>query len=225
MRPSPSARPASRGANRQLAALLQAAAAVAAIASIPLMADLFRSAFGLSGWRIGPLEVALQVGRVQLLPLVAGMLLRHWRPRLAERIEAPLDRFANGLLLLVLLLVLVRTGPMLLPFLSGELLALAAMAALVLATLGIGLLMAGPGAIPQERTTVALVTSMRNPGLALLFATTHAPELPAVKIAVLAYLLVTVVLSLPFLRWQQQEAKAAARLPWRQSRYSPLRRP
>ncbi|MFM7677029.1 MAG: transporter [Synechococcus sp.] len=205
-----------QGCDRQLAALLQASAAVAAIASIPLMADALRSAFGLSGWDIGPLEVALQVGRVQLLPLAAGMLLRHGQPQLAERIEAPLNRLANSLFLVLLLLVLVRTGPLLLPFVSRERLALAVMAVLVLATLAIGLLMAGPRAEPQERTTVALVTSMRNPGLALLFAATHAAGQPGVKIAVLAYLLVTVVLSLPFLRWQKrQEAKAeaATRLP------------
>ena len=75
------------------------------------------------------------------------------------------------------------------------------MAVMVAAALAIGSLLAGPE--PRERTTVALVTSMRNPGLALLFATTHGAGMPGLKLAVLAYLLVTVLLSIPFLRWQK----------------------
>jgi predicted Na+-dependent transporter len=73
---------------------------------------------------------------------------------------------------------------------------------MVLVALAIGFLMAGPD--PRERTTTALVTSMRNPGLALLFAATYAPEVPGVKIAILAYLLLTVILSVPFLRWRKE---------------------
>jgi hypothetical protein len=45
---------------------------------------------------------------------------------------------------------------------------------------------------------------MRNPGLALLLASTFAPGVPAVKLGILVYLLTTVVLSVPFLRWQQR---------------------
>lgn len=196
-----------QGGDRQLAALLQGCAAVAAIVSVPLMADLFSSSFGLKGWDVGPAEVALQVGQVQLLPLLAGLALRRWRPQLVGRIQGPLDRLANGLLLLLIVVLLLKTAPLLLPFVGRELLALALMAVMVLAALAIGLLLAGPQ--PRERTTVALVTSMRNPGLALLLATTHAPSQPGVKIAVLAYLLVTVLLSLPVLRWQQRQGVAA----------------
>jgi BASS family bile acid:Na+ symporter len=53
---------------------------------------------------------------------------------------------------------------------------------------------------PRERIAVAKVTAMRYPGLALLFATTFGDGMPGLKLAVLAYLLVTVLLSIPFLR-------------------------
>lgn len=195
------------GGDRQLAGLLQSCAAVAAIVSIPLMADLFRATFRLDGWHIGPLEVALQVGRVQILPLLAGLLLRRWRPQWARGLEGPLDRLANGLFLLLIGVVLIRSAPLLLPFLWGNGPALAVMAVMVLAALAIGSLMAGPE--PRERLTVSLVTSMRNPGLALLFAAIHAPDVPKVKIAVLSYLLVTVLLSIPFLRWQNRRLRPA----------------
>ena len=69
---------------------------------------------------------------------------------------------------------------------------------MVLLALAIGWLLSGPGL--QERTTVAVVTSTRNPGLALLFASTHAADVSGLKLAILVYVLVTLLLSLPFLR-------------------------
>jgi len=195
------------GGDRQLAALLQACAAVAAIVSIPLIADVFQFSFGVTGWDIGPKEVALQVGKAQVLPLLAGVVLRRWQPSLAQRLSGPLDKLANGLLLLLILLVMVKSLPLLVPFAAANLLALGFMAVMVLAALAIGYLLAGPD--PRESTTIALVSSMRNPGLALLFATTYGAGMVGLKLAVLAYLLVTVLLSIPFLRWQRQRQQSA----------------
>jgi len=45
---------------------------------------------------------------------------------------------------------------------------------------------------------------MRNPGLALLFAGICGPTIEGLKLAILVYLLVTVVLHIPFLRWRRQ---------------------
>jgi len=69
---------------------------------------------------------------------------------------------------------------------------------MVVAALAIGYVLAGNDS--QERTTTSLVTSMRNPGLALLLASTHGSQLSGVKIGILAYLLITVLVSIPFLR-------------------------
>jgi predicted Na+-dependent transporter len=190
------------GGDRELAAVLQACVAVAAIVSIPLIADLYQSSFGVSGWDITARSVALQVGKTQVLPLLAGLTLRRWRPGLAERLSGPLDKLANGLLLLLIVLVLVKSFPLLVAFVGANLLALAFMAVMVLAALAIGYGISGPE--PRERVTIALVTSMRNPGLALLFATTYGSNIPGLKLAVLAYLVITVLLSIPFLRWQRQ---------------------
>jgi predicted Na+-dependent transporter len=191
------------GGDHQLAAVLQACAAVAAIVSIPLVVDLFRAAFGVDGWDIGPGEVGLQVSLAQVLPLLAGLLLRRWLPSWVERLEGALNKVANGLFLLLVVVVLVKVGPALLPFVAANVLALGFMAVMVAVALAIGYLSAGPA--PGESLTVALVTSMRNPGLALLFATTYGAQMPTIKLAVLAYLLVTVLLSIPFLRWQKAQ--------------------
>ncbi|MFO7630294.1 MAG: bile acid:sodium symporter [Prochlorococcaceae cyanobacterium] len=200
-----------KGGDRELAASLQVGAALLAILSIPLLADLFRSSFQVEGWQISPQQVALQVGKVQVLPLLLGLLLRRYQPAWAERLRPGLDRLANLLLLLLIVLVLLKTAPVLLTFMGGNLPALAGMAVMTLASLAIGYLLAGRD--QGERTTISLVTSMRNPGLALLFASTFAPNQAGVKIAILCYLLVTVLVSIPFLRFQQRQHAAAERLP------------
>ncbi|QPN57607.1 bile acid:sodium symporter [Synechococcus sp. CBW1107] len=187
-----------KGGDRELAAVLQVGAAISAILSVPLMADVFRAAYGTASWDIGPVEVALQVGRTQVLPLLVGMAIQGWRPALAERIESPLNRVANGLLLLLIAAVLVKAGPKLLPFLSANAMGLLLMAVMVGLCLGLGYSLAGRNR--HERITVALVTSMRNPGMALMFATTYARDLPGVTVAVLTYVVVTVLLSIPFLK-------------------------
>jgi hypothetical protein len=116
--------------------------------------------------------------------------------------ENPLDRVANGLLLLLVLAVLWKTAPLLVPYVGANLIALPVMAALVLISLALGYGLTNRD--PCLGVTLALVTSMRNPGLALLLAGTYAPEVPAVKLGILVYLLITVLLSIPFLSWQRR---------------------
>ena len=190
------------GGDQQLAALMQVGAALVAIASVPLLGLLFREVFGVEGWQVRPRDVALQVGQVQLLPLLLALALRRWSPRLVERLEAPLHRLANALLLLLVLLVLLKTAPLLWVALPQVWEALLLMALLASGSLLIGRLMAGPGS--SHGGTTALVTAMRNPGLALLFASRHGQGLTGLKLAILAYVLVTVVVSLPLMRLQRR---------------------
>jgi predicted Na+-dependent transporter len=194
------------GGDRQLAALLQVSAAVAAILTIPLLALVFRQTFDQDGWLIRPMEVALQVGQVQVLPLVLGVLLRQKLPGLAERLERPLEKLANVLLLLLLVVILVKAGPSLVAAVPLDPGALLAMAVLIVISLGLGRLLGGEN--PREGLTTALVTAMRNPGLALLFAGSHGKELPGLKVWILAYVLITVLLSIPLVRRSSRRAAA-----------------
>ena len=190
-----------QGGDRILAALLQVAAALAAIITIPLLASGFTRIFGVEGWQVQSHHVAAQVALVQLLPLLLGLLVRRFAPSWASRLEPPLDCLANGLLLLLVLVVLGKTAPLLVTYVGANLIALPVMAALVLISLALGYGLANRD--PCLGVTLALVTSMRNPGLALLLAGIYAPEMPAVKLGILVYLLITVLLSIPFLRWQR----------------------
>ncbi|MCP9886745.1 bile acid:sodium symporter [Cyanobium sp. ATX 6A2] len=194
------------GGDASLAALLQVCAAVLAIVTLPLLADLSGPVFAVQGWDLLlPRQVALQVGQVQLLPLLLGLALGHLLSERRQGLRRVLDRLANGLLVLLVLAVLVRTAPLLLQFSSANLGAIGVMVLLVLVSLMLGYgLAGGEGTQSGQRVTVALVTSMRNPGLALLLATTYAPEMPAVKLGIIVYVLVTVLVSLPVLRWQRR---------------------
>jgi BASS family bile acid:Na+ symporter len=188
-----------RGGDAHLAAVLQVAAALVAVVSIPLLSDLFQTVFRVQGWDIQPGPVALQVGIVQVLPLSVGLLLGHWRPNLAARWAGPVQKIALLMTLLVVGLIVCVVLPQLLTFALANALAIAAMGVMTAAALGIGYVLAGD--VREERLTTALVTSMRNPGLALLFAVSHGPDVPGVKLAIVSYLLVTLVASIPFLRW------------------------
>jgi BASS family bile acid:Na+ symporter len=190
------------GGDQQLAALLQVSAAIAAILTIPVLALLFRQTFQLEGWLIRPLDVAVQVGKAQVLPLLIGVLLRQRLPALAERIERPLANLANALLLLLLVLVLVKAGPALLATVPADPAALLLMAGLAILSLALGRWLGGRDR--REGLTTALVTAMRNPGLALLFASTHGKDLPGLRLWILAYVLVTLLVSMPLVRRSRQ---------------------
>ncbi|MEB3261647.1 MAG: bile acid:sodium symporter [Cyanobacteriota bacterium] len=181
------------GGDASLAGLLQVTAALLAILTVPLLAQLAERVFAVAGWDVRPRHVAWQVGTVQLLPLLVGLLLRRFWPGPLMRLQGPLDRLANGLLMLLLFAVLFRSAPLLLNFALFNGWALLLMALLVLLSLAMGFGMAGGDA--EFRTTAALVTGMRNPGLAMLLAGQHAGDLPHVKLGILLYVLITFLIS------------------------------
>ncbi|MEB3301341.1 MAG: transporter [Cyanobacteriota bacterium] len=195
-----------QGGDRHLAALLQVAAALVAVVTIPLLTDLFRNTYQVAGWNIAPKTVAAQVALVQVLPLTAGLTLSHWFPQIAARWAVPIQKTAHLVNLAVVALIVFMVFPRVLSFAQQNLLALAAMVLMTFAALGIGYALGGANS--QERTTTAVVTSMRNPGLALLFATAHGKDISGIKLAILTYLLVTILGSIPFYRWSKAQAMA-----------------
>ncbi len=186
------------GGDHQLAALVQVGAALLAILTVPLLGLLYRWSFSLDGWEARPIDVALQVGQVQVVPLLLGLVLRRWRPRLADRLQAPLERLANGLLILLVVLLLLLLGPSLWTFLRSNPAAFLAMVLMAMASLLIG--MALGGGRSGHGVTTSVVTAMRNPGLALLFASRHGEALSDLGLAILLYVLITWVVSLPLVR-------------------------
>lgn len=196
------------GGTTELAARLQIAAALLAIVTIPLLEIVFRAGAGLRGWQmdewgVTPAQVAAQVLKVQVLPVIAGVLLGQWQPPLAQRCSRALGTLATVLLLVMLVALLLLSGRQLLPFVQQNVVALAGMAVLCVLSLAIGYGLAGGD--PLERRTVALVTGMRNTGLAAQLALTYGKALPGLIPGILSYVVVTVICTTLFLKWQQRE--------------------
>jgi bile acid:Na+ symporter, BASS family len=126
----------------------------------------------------------------QLLPLLLGLALRHWRPRLAERLLKPFELISKMLNLSVVVLILASQFPMLMEI---RLRGFAGMLMLLAATLIIGWLAGGAGS--ENRRTMALTTALRNVGVGLVIVTGNFAGTPAVS-AALAYGIVEVFGSL-----------------------------
>ena len=71
------------------------------------------------------------------------------------------------------------------------------------AALAVGHLLGGPE--PATRTAVAITSALRNPGLALLVATFNGWP-PVIMGTVLAYVLVTVSIVVPYVMWRRRIA-------------------
>lgn len=149
---------------------------------------------------IPPLAVAELVSMTVLGPTLAGIVVRLLAPRLAERVAAPLAKVATVLLLAGLGLMLAKAAPAMLALLGdGTLLAI-----VIFVVLGLlaGHLLGGP--TPGDRSVLALATASRHPGVAMAIAQLTVPAERSVPAALLLYLVVGAVVTLPYVSWRKK---------------------
>ena len=190
--------------NPELATRLQFWSACAAIISVPLWVSQLPVDAGETIWSVSSRDVAFHVFTVQLIPLLVGVSLRRWCAEWAERWNPGIQNGASVLLLGLLTLILVVALPKVTPMLIANLRGALVMFILTWIALGLGYLIAGDD--HDERSTLPLVLSMRNPGLALLIIEGMAPKAIDLKAAVVGYVVVTAVGSAPFMKWRQINA-------------------
>jgi len=127
---------------------------------------------------INPMKIITTLIVSQFLPLFLGLALHHAKPRLAERLQSPLNRFSTLLNLGLVTLILVTQFKLLQQIrLSGYL----GMSIMVGATLLAGWLLGGPDS--NQRKTMAITTSTRNVGVALVIVASSFPGTPVVTAA------------------------------------------
>jgi BASS family bile acid:Na+ symporter len=131
----------------------------------------------------------------QLLPLLVGLLVKHWRPHVADKLTSPLELVSKILNLGVVGLILATQFRML-PDIRPR--GFAGMLLLLGGSLLIGWL-AG-GSKQDSRRTMALTTALRNVGLGLVIVTGNFAGTPAVS-AALAYGILEVLGSLLVALW------------------------
>jgi BASS family bile acid:Na+ symporter len=151
-----------------------------------------------------PTQVARLIGSTVLLPLLAGLLFRHFVPRAAELLAPWVSRLGTVLLIAGLLPVLVAAGPAIAALVGSG--ALLVIAALVACAIAVGHALGGPS--DDERSTLAIATAMRHPGVALAMSTLNVPEAPQVGAVVLLYVLLAVVLTTLYGRFARPQRHA-----------------
>jgi BASS family bile acid:Na+ symporter len=182
---------------------LLAAAALLSIVFIPVAEHFLRRLFNVGIDRPPTMVVGL-VGVTVLLPIAAGVLVRRLAPALAERLASPLNTIATVLLALICLALLLQSWKIGLPLIgNGHVLVIAVFVAVGLI---VGHLLGGPE--PENRVVLALSSASRHPGVAIAIATGTSLDRKLVIGAILLYLLVNAILSIPYVKWARQRETA-----------------
>jgi bile acid:Na+ symporter, BASS family len=194
------------GTGSYIVALL-AVASLVSIFFVPAAVEFLVRVFGRDARVVGPGAIAWAFGTSILAPLLVGIILRALAPNFAARIARPLSIFATALLVVAFAPVLFRVWGSIVALIGNF--TLLAIGVVILVGLAVGHLLGGPD--PDDRTVLALSTATRHPGVALAVAHVSAPNEPAVMAAVLLYLLVGALVSVPYVKWRELAHARAAR--------------
>lgn len=191
------------GAERHFAAALHVTLALLAVVSMPLSIAVLNHLYAGQA-SVAPGDVARQVFVAQLLPLALGVVVRRVAPRFALAAQPLVQHVALALLGALLVAAVLETWD---PTIRAGVGVGGAIALVTVAALALGHWAGGP--LPATRTTVAIDCAVRNPGLALLVATlNHAA--PEVTSTILAYIVVSMLTTLPFVAWRRRAARRSA---------------
>ena len=122
------------------------------------------------------------------------------------RIARPVLRLGNVMLFVSALPLAYATWPTIQSlFGNGTVLIVAAMA---ITGLIVGHVLGGPE--PEHRTVLALSTTSRHPAVALGAAVAAGAEAKSVLAAILLYLIVAILVSIPYVAWRRRTAAATS---------------
>jgi BASS family bile acid:Na+ symporter len=191
------------GGSRAFAPALHLSIVILAVLTVPATVVILDWIFT-ADFSVTPFHIGRQVFFAQLLPMALGASLRATRPALAAKLEAPLSRIGNWLLLVLAILVLADMPAIIgatgwTPMFAGI--------GITVCALAVGAAFAWRD--PEVRPVGAIAAAMRNPGLALVIATVNdAP--PAVTSAVIGYALGLGLTIVAFLQWRKRRSVGQA---------------
>jgi BASS family bile acid:Na+ symporter len=135
-----------------------------------------------------------------LIPIGVGILVRRLAPAFSARVAKPLTSISTIGLVACIVIVWISAAPEMWSLIgNGTVLAFAAFVAVGLA---IGHVLGRPA--PDQRTSLAISTASRHPGVALLLAQANFPAEKRVVAAVLLYLIVSTLVPIPYLLWTKR---------------------
>lgn len=177
--------------------------ALAAIVTTPLAVFLLHYAFA-RPLVAPPGAIAKIVLALIAVPLVAGMLVARFLPRLASAIAKPLRWIANGLLVLGTIVLLAATWGSIWAAIGGG--TLAAIVAFLVVGLAVGHLLGGPD--PGHASVLALSTAGRHPAIAFALMSANFPD-ERFGGPLILYLLASAIVAIPYVRWQRKRVAPA----------------
>ncbi|MDH3653874.1 MAG: bile acid:sodium symporter [Myxococcales bacterium] len=149
--------------------------------------------FLIPGTEIGVWAIAKPLLLQMFVPLVIGLLIRHFRDRLAAKMLKPANLVVNLSLVVFLVLAVVNHGDALSATIGKG--AITSAVVLTLAAFGVGYLL-GPGG-EKGKVTLGLITTARNIGAAATIATANFRDDPRVLITVAVCMFVVFALAFP----------------------------
>jgi predicted Na+-dependent transporter len=144
----------------------------------------------ISGVDVEPWRVAQPLIMMILVPFIVGLLLKGRYPRLAARLEPPLDRFSSACLMVVIVAVVALYWESLVGAVGEG--AIAACMLFVALLMAAGYLLGGPDV--GTRRVLALGSGQRNMEAVFLIASTSVADPKVMVITVIAALVVLIVL-------------------------------
>jgi BASS family bile acid:Na+ symporter len=151
---------------------------------------------------VAPALAARTVATSVLLPIGLGLLFRHFWPKAAPRVASVFAHVGSVLLLAALIAIIAvawRGFGALIG--DGTLLAFIVFALIAMA---VGHLLGGPNG--DNRTVLALSSAARHPGVAIAIGVALFPDhKKVIVVAVLLYLIVSSITSLPYTRWRKKQ--------------------
>lgn len=187
-------------------ASLQLTLALLAVGITPVILAMFYSLFGIVIEGVTLFQVARQVAQVTFLPVIIGLSLQQFAPRLAEVLRKPVRMLANILfiLLLLMLVLLLALVPKLRGMLQVGWLPMVAILLMAAVSLAIGHLLGGPRR--DQRAALATACIARNLGLALFIAESSDYGHHFIP-TLLTYMILGGLLAVPYAVWSKRQLR------------------
>jgi BASS family bile acid:Na+ symporter len=183
------------GGRKNYAYGLYVAMALLTIVSVPLVLAITTTLFDRND-HVSVASVARTTFLGVLLPLAVGLAVRALAPGFAGRVWVLVYRISMVLVLAAFLPIVVKVWPAVQELIGNG--TVVTMAVVTLICLAVGHMLGGPEL--RDRATLALASSVRHPGVAMSIASTSFND-PRVSAAVLLFMLVGLVVSVPYTIW------------------------
>ncbi len=151
--------------------------------------------------QMSPASIATIIFMTALLPLGLGVAVHKVAPAFSERIAKPISLISVVALLVCLVVILFVAAPSVWALVGNG--TIIALATFVLVGLGVGHLLGGPE--PEHRSALGIATASRHPGIAVAIAMANRPQQKLAMGAVLLYLIVNLLLLLPYHFWSKRQ--------------------